>query len=184
MPHVMINNKKCTGCHMCELACSAWHEGAYRPSVARLSVSVNPTTITVRGKTCLQTACAKCEEACPEGAIRREPIVLAGTAAEAPAPGDDPGGGGSAGGDSGDGDSAAEAPAGYVLVVDEAACTNCGICYSVCPYGVLFEHPDRHVAVKCDLCGGEPQCITFCQNPHVLAVSVKLSKADRELAAG
>ena len=32
MPHVMISSKKCTGCHMCELACSAWHEGAYRPS--------------------------------------------------------------------------------------------------------------------------------------------------------
>ena len=38
MPYVMINNKKCTGCHMCELACSAWHEGAFRPSVARLHV--------------------------------------------------------------------------------------------------------------------------------------------------
>jgi anaerobic carbon-monoxide dehydrogenase iron sulfur subunit len=158
MPHVMINSKKCTGCHMCELACSAWHEGAYRPSVARLSVSVNPTAITVRGKTCLQTGCAKCEEACPEGAIRRERIVIRSPVAE-------------------------EA-AGYVLRVDETACTNCGVCYPVCPHGVLFEHPDRHVAVKCDLCDGDPQCITFCQNPHVLAVGLKLSKADREPAAG
>ena len=42
MPHVMISRKKCTGCHMCELACSAYHEGAYRPSVARLFVRVQP----------------------------------------------------------------------------------------------------------------------------------------------
>jgi formate hydrogenlyase subunit 6/NADH:ubiquinone oxidoreductase subunit I len=69
----MISSKKCTGCHMCELACSAWHDGAYRPSVARLSSTVNPTTTAVKGQTCLQTACAKCEEACPEGAFSEGP---------------------------------------------------------------------------------------------------------------
>jgi carbon-monoxide dehydrogenase iron sulfur subunit len=177
MPHVVISNKQCTGCHMCELACSAWHEGAYRPSVARLRVNVNPSTISVKGKTCLQTACAKCEEACPEGAIHRERITLVGKAA-----GTGPGGGAEAGDGGTDGAAQAAAPTGWVLRVDESACTNCGVCYSVCPHGVIAEHPDRHVAFKCDLCDGDPQCVTFCQNPHVLAVSVKLSKADREPA--
>ena len=164
MPHVMISSKKCTGCHMCELACSAWHEGAYRPSVARLSVKVNPSAITVKGSTCLQTGCAKCEEACPIGAIRRKQIAVHDpTLAQ-------------------DG-STAEAVAGYVLVVDEDACNNCGMCYDVCPHGVIFEHPEKQVATKCDLCQGSPQCISFCQNPHVLAIGLKLSKADRELAA-
>ncbi len=157
MPHVMISDNKCTGCHMCELACSAWHEGAYRPSVARLRVQVNPTTVAVKGSTCLQTACAKCEEACPEKAISRHEIAVT------------PVGGGSA--------------SGYALRVDEALCTNCGECYQVCPHGVISEHPDRHTAYKCDLCAGEPQCIAFCQNPHVLAVSLRSSKADREVAA-
>jgi len=68
---------------------------------------------------------------------------------------------------------------GYVLVVDEEKCTNCGECYDVCPTGVIHEHPDREVAYKCDLCGGEPQCIAFCQNPHVLAVDLKVDKMDR-----
>jgi anaerobic carbon-monoxide dehydrogenase iron sulfur subunit len=158
MPHVMINNKKCTGCHMCELACSAWHEGAYRPSVARLRVDVNPTTIAVKGTTCLQLGCAKCEEACPEGAIERHEILVEATGLD-PTP-------------------------GYVLKVNEALCTNCGTCYGVCPRSVIFEHPDRHVAVKCDLCDGAPQCVTFCQNPHVLAVALKTSKADKVPAAG
>lgn len=158
MPHVVIDNKKCTGCHMCELACSAWHENAYRPSVARLRVDVNPTTIAVKGTTCLQLGCAKCEEACPEEAIERRPIVVESEGSE-PAP-------------------------GYVLQVDESRCTNCGVCYEACPRGVIFEHPDRHVAVKCDLCDGRPQCIAFCQNPHVLAVRTRLSKADRVSAAG
>jgi anaerobic carbon-monoxide dehydrogenase iron sulfur subunit len=162
MPHVMISNKKCTGCHMCELACSAWHEGVYRPSVARLHIEVDPTTIFVKGSTCLQTGCAKCEEACPENAIERRQIVL-----------ETPGA-----------DGELVATPGYVLTVDEMRCTNCGECYGVCPRGVIFEHPERHVAVKCDLCDGSPQCIAFCQNPHVLAVAVKTSKADNLLAAG
>jgi carbon-monoxide dehydrogenase iron sulfur subunit len=156
MPHVTISSKRCTGCHMCELACSAWHEGAYRPSVARLFAEVNPTTIAIKGHTCLQTSCAKCQEACPEGAIERHEI-------EVKAVGLDP-------------------VRGYVLRVDEARCSNCGLCYDVCPYGVIREHPERRVAFKCDLCDGTPQCIAFCQNPHVLAVDLRVSKADRALA--
>jgi Fe-S-cluster-containing hydrogenase component 2 len=153
MPHVMISNKKCTGCHMCELACSAWHEGAYRPSVARLFVEVNPTTTAVRGHTCLQTACAKCEEVCPTRAIGRHEITVNAEGLEL--------------------------VSGLVLRVDEDLCTNCGLCYEVCPQGVIHEHPERAVAYKCDLCDGTPQCVAFCQNPHVLAVDVRQSKIEK-----
>ena len=66
MPHVMISSKKCTGCHMCELGCSAWHEGGFQPSRARLFAEVNPTTAVIKGHSCLQTGCAKCQEACPK----------------------------------------------------------------------------------------------------------------------
>ena len=52
----------------------------------------------------------------------------------------------------------------------------------MCPYDVIHEHPDREVAFKCDLCDGDPQCIAFCQNPHVLAVDLKVDKKDKELA--
>jgi carbon-monoxide dehydrogenase iron sulfur subunit len=104
MPYVMVSNKKCTGCHMCELACSAWHEGAYRPSVARLSIAVNPTTTVIKGRTCLQTACGKCAEACPEDAIEQHLI-------EVKAAGLDP-------------------VKGYVLKVNEEKCINCGACYA------------------------------------------------------
>src|SRR5665648_1200219 len=76
MPHVMSSSKKCTGCHMCELACSAQHEGAYRPSVARLFSECNPTTAAIKGHTCLQTGCAKCQEACPNDAIVTTEITV------------------------------------------------------------------------------------------------------------
>lgn len=164
MPHVMISSKKCTGCHMCELACSAYHEGAYRPSVARLFSEVNPTTGATKGHTCLQTGCAKCQQACPNDAILTKEITVTVR--------------GEFAGKAKVGDTVK----GYVLVVDEEACTNCGECYDVCPTGVIHEHPDREVAFKCDLCDGQPQCISFCQNPHVLAVDLKVDKKDRDLA--
>jgi Fe-S-cluster-containing hydrogenase component 2 len=69
---------------------------------------------------------------------------------------------------------------GYILLVDEEKCSNCGECYEACPYDVIHEHPERTVAFKCDLCDGDPQCITFCQNPHVLAIDLKIDKMDRE----
>ncbi len=165
MPHVLISSRKCTGCHMCELACSAQHEGAYRPSVARLFSEVNPTSGATKGHSCLQTACAKCQDACPEDAIVTREITVRVK-------------GDFAGKEKIGGDTVK----GYVLVVDEDRCTNCGDCYEACPYGVIREHPDREVAFKCDLCGGEPQCIAFCQNPHVLAVDLKVDKKDKELA--
>ena len=133
MPHVMISSKKCTGCHMCELGCSAWHEGGFQPSRARLFADVNPTTAVIKGHGCLQTGCAKCEEACPNDAIV-------------------PHGHGHAVGRLRQQGEGRRSVTGVVLVVDEEKCTNCGECYDVCPYGVIHEHPERKVAFKCDLC--------------------------------
>jgi Fe-S-cluster-containing hydrogenase component 2 len=156
VPHVMISRRRCTGCRMCELACSAWHEGAYRPSLSRLHVEVNPTTANVNGFTCLQTACAECERACPEGAIERQLIEVRAVGMEP--------------------------VTGYVLKVNEKMCTGCGKCYDVCPRGVIRPHPGKGVAYKCDLCDGEPHCIAFCQNPRIMAIQLRLSRADRERA--
>jgi Fe-S-cluster-containing hydrogenase component 2 len=161
----MISSKKCTGCHMCELACSAYHENAYRPSVARLVSEVNPTTGAIKGHTCLQTGCSKCQDVCPRNAIETKVVTL--TIAGAYASKEKLGG----------------EVTGHVLVVNEAKCDNCGECYDVCPTDVIHPHPDRDVAFKCDLCDGDPQCIAFCQNPHVLAVDLKLDRLDKELAA-
>jgi anaerobic carbon-monoxide dehydrogenase iron sulfur subunit len=165
MPHVMISSKKCTGCHMCELGCSAFHEAGFRPSVARLHADVNPTTAVIKGHTCLQTACAKCQEACPQDAIVTKKITVKPS------------------GEWASKEKNGASVTGYVLVVDEDKCTNCGECYDVCPYEVIHEHPDREVAFKCDLCDGDPQCIAFCQNKYVYAVDLKTDKKDKELQA-
>jgi carbon-monoxide dehydrogenase iron sulfur subunit len=47
-------------------------------------------------------------------------------------------------------------------------CTGCKACLEACPFGAMFFDDEREIAMKCDLCGGEPQCVKFCRAlPHV-----------------
>jgi Fe-S-cluster-containing hydrogenase component 2 len=36
------------------------------------------------------------------------------------------------------------------------------MCITACPFGVISLHPEKHVAIKCDLCGGDPECVKHC----------------------
>jgi Fe-S-cluster-containing hydrogenase component 2 len=49
-----------------------------------------------------------------------------------------------------------------VIKVSKEKCTGCKICTLACPFGnIVFSSKDK-VAVKCELCDGEPECVTFC----------------------
>ena len=54
------------------------------------------------------------------------------------------------------------------VVVHPSHCTICGECIKACPYNnggnVLFLHPEKSTAVKCNLCSGNPQCVDVCPN--------------------
>ncbi len=53
-------------------------------------------------------------------------------------------------------------PRTRAVVVDEARCVGCRMCVPACPFGNIHFENRRHVAVKCDLCGGDPQCVKNC----------------------
>jgi Fe-S-cluster-containing hydrogenase component 2 len=55
------------------------------------------------------------------------------------------------------------AATGAVEVIS-ARCVGCGLCVVGCPFGHMHFDSERHVAVKCDLCGGSPKCAQFCPN--------------------
>jgi Fe-S-cluster-containing hydrogenase component 2 len=44
--------------------------------------------------------------------------------------------------------------------IDEEQCIGCEACVSECPFGVMMALPDK--VVKCELCGGDPQCVKYC----------------------
>lgn len=49
-------------------------------------------------------------------------------------------------------------PSGLVLI-DEGKCIRCGSCIDACPFGAIWMHPNKKVAIKCDQCG---DCIRYC----------------------
>lgn len=56
-----------------------------------------------------------------------------------------------------------------VVYVDYENCVGCGACERACPLNAVWIFNKR--AYKCDLCGGEPQCVKFCsQNALVVEV--------------
>jgi len=55
-------------------------------------------------------------------------------------------------------------------------CVGCGMCVVGCPFGAITVRAGK--AVKCDLCGGDPACVKFCEPKAIRLGEVA------ELAAG
>ena len=53
-------------------------------------------------------------------------------------------------------------PKDGIVRVDEAKCIGCGLCTLACPYGGISFNVEKGKAFKCDLCDGEPLCVSSC----------------------
>lgn len=69
---LIINPQKCTGCRMCEVACSFQKERASVPSKARIHVLKWEKQGLDIPITCFQCTTALCMEACPVSALSRD----------------------------------------------------------------------------------------------------------------
>jgi putrescine aminotransferase len=66
-----FKNKLCTGCHLCELVCSAHHFGEFAPSRARIRVSNHPLEGQSEVMACFSCPDAPCIAVCPQDAVSR-----------------------------------------------------------------------------------------------------------------
>ncbi len=53
------------------------------------------------------------------------------------------------------------------ILVDEGSCVGCRLCTLACPLGGISIDHGRRVAVKCDLCEGDPLCSKFCPSDAI-----------------
>lgn len=124
MKFITVNLDKCTGCRLCELACSLKNSGECNPARAMIQV-VGFDELFSFPVMCFQCEKPYCAEICPTGAIVRDDAT------------------------------------GTIIVLKEK-CIGCKLCPMACPFGNISFSSAKRVAVKCDLCGGEPECVTFC----------------------
>ncbi len=122
---VAVDPSKCTGCGICEYACSLEKgETASSPLRARIRVVRMKPLFNV-ALACRACEDAKCVTACPEKAL-------------------------------------SQAENTGIIMVSDKKCKGCDWCVQACPHGGISIHSDTGLAVACDLCNGEPQCIEFC----------------------
>lgn len=58
------------------------------------------------------------------------------------------------------------------LITNEERCIKCKTCLVVCPFGGATMDPDRKI-IRCDLCGGSPTCVYFCQTKAISYAEVE-----------
>lgn len=134
---LVVDVNKCTGCRMCEMACSLFHEGVCSPSLSRIRVyerhaGVEEITIPV---VCMHCTDPPCVAVCPMGGMKEDKDTGTGVCAD--------------------------------------VCIGCRLCFMACPVGAIsFAPPPNVKPLKCDLCGGDPQCVKFCQTQALVYVPV------------
>ena len=135
----MVDAGKCGGCRTCELICSWVHNaGVIRPAVSRIHVSKDEIRGIYAPLVCRQCASPRCEEVCPEHAVRRDDKTGA-------------------------------------VLIDEETCTGCKLCFEACPLGAVRIDPEKNIMIKCDLCGGDPQCVKWCANGALIYENAEIA---------
>lgn len=57
------------------------------------------------------------------------------------------------------------------METDKELCIQCNMCVIACPFGGTLIGP-RGEILRCDLCGGDPQCVQLCQTKAIEYVRV------------
>ena len=70
------------------------------------------------------------------------------------------------------------------LKVNHEVCIGCRSCVNICPFGAMSYNQTIRQVFKCDLCGGDPQCVRFCDEKAVDFVpsEVTINRKKRESA--
>lgn len=150
------NIADCTGCRLCEIACSEIKEQKIQPSIARIQVHQYYPGIEFP-VACYQCGDeAKCVEACPVDAMvvdtsKKVNAVKIDTS----------------------------------LCLRTAKNGDCTLCLDKCPGLAVTFHPTTREPLICDLCDGDPACVKVCPSGTIMFKGVKMAAIQPEqIAAG
>ncbi|MFC1988204.1 4Fe-4S dicluster domain-containing protein, partial [Chloroflexota bacterium] len=67
-----------------------------------------------------------------------------------------------------------------VVAVDDKSCTACEACVAACPIGAIYLNKEKDTVFKCDLCGGDPECVKFCSRGALILKEADISTPARK----
>ena len=70
-----------------------------------------------------------------------------------------------------------------VIQVAAERCVGCKMCLLACPFGAMAFSGRDGKAVKCDLCGGQPECVDFCEEGALEYKETELAMVSRRISA-
>ncbi len=68
-----------------------------------------------------------------------------------------------------------------VVRIDSNLCNGCEACLAVCPVNAVFFDPKKEAAFKCDLCGGDPECVKFCSRGAITLKDTDVASPQRKM---
>ena len=128
-----INRDRCTGCRICMTYCSFHHERVVWPDLARIRIEAETDNGPFSPQVCRQCNARRVSEGALAPCAEACPVGAIHFHEETSA-----------------------------WIVSSAECTGCGACEEACPFGMIIFDRERELALKCDLCGGEPACAAMC----------------------
>jgi len=150
------NIAECTGCRLCQVACSQIKEQKVQPAIARVTVWQYYPGVEFP-VACYQCGDeAKCVEACPTQALEVDTSKKLNTI-----------------------------KIDTKLCLRTAKGGDCVLCQEKCPGTAVSFHPKTREPLICDLCGGDPECVKACPSTTISTKGVRMAAvAPSEIAAG
>jgi len=68
------------------------------------------------------------------------------------------------------------------MIVDNSKCIRCKMCMQACPFGGTGFDPLESRILKCDLCGGDPECVKYCPSGALTYVDASRANIERKRA--
>lgn len=73
-------------------------------------------------------------------------------------------------------------PVTGAMLVNEKNCIRCKMCVQACPFGGSAYDPVNARILKCDLCGGSPECVKHCPTKALDFVDANRAAMDKKRA--
>ena len=66
------------------------------------------------------------------------------------------------------------------VVVDHRSCNGCEACVLACPLESISLDKEKGIVLKCDLCGGDPECVKVCSREALIAKDCDPASEERK----